>query len=295
MPSAEYRPRFSLSSARRCPPRPVRRSRHRRPTRTRRRRRSGSGQTDETDAHIRETFGLTISPGRGDRPGPRRALSREEQVGLVVLLDQFPRNIYRPRRGLRLRRQGARRSPRPGRTRPRALLSSSSRPSSSCPSSTARRSPTRTTRVWLFAGMAVARAGGGRRSGARNSRLRHQAPRHHPEVRPLPPPQRDARPRVDAGGAGVPQGRAGLLDFLERDERQLRRPFGLRLAPGPGASQRPASPARRRPGRYRSPRSGDLAASRSRMSSMSLLAWPKCTCELAHAVVETRRRRPSGA
>lgn len=51
-------------------------------------------QSDETDAHIRETYGPYI-----DRAAvvdwDLDALSREEQVGLVILLDQFPRNIYR--------------------------------------------------------------------------------------------------------------------------------------------------------------------------------------------------------
>lgn len=51
-------------------------------------------QSDETDAHIRDTYGAYV-----DRAAAidwdLTALSREEQVGLVILLDQFPRNIHR--------------------------------------------------------------------------------------------------------------------------------------------------------------------------------------------------------
>ncbi len=51
-------------------------------------------QSDATDAHIRDAYGRYI-----DRAAAidwdLGALSREEQVALVVLLDQFPRNIYR--------------------------------------------------------------------------------------------------------------------------------------------------------------------------------------------------------
>jgi uncharacterized protein (DUF924 family) len=51
-------------------------------------------QSDETDAHIRESFGAYIARAAAI-DWDLDALSREEQVGLVVLLDQFPRNIYR--------------------------------------------------------------------------------------------------------------------------------------------------------------------------------------------------------
>ena len=51
-------------------------------------------QSDETDAHIRETFGAFIAPAAAI-DWDLDALSREEQAGLIVLLDQFPRNIYR--------------------------------------------------------------------------------------------------------------------------------------------------------------------------------------------------------
>jgi uncharacterized protein (DUF924 family) len=51
-------------------------------------------QSDETDAHIRETFGAAIARAAAI-DWDLDALSREEQVGLVILLDQFPRNIYR--------------------------------------------------------------------------------------------------------------------------------------------------------------------------------------------------------
>jgi len=51
-------------------------------------------QSDETDAHIRETYGGHIAPAVAV-DWNLDALSREEQVGLIILLDQFPRNIHR--------------------------------------------------------------------------------------------------------------------------------------------------------------------------------------------------------
>ena len=48
----------------------------------------------ETDAHIRDTFGKYLEPAR-ETTWDLANLSRAEQVGLVVLLDQFPRNIHR--------------------------------------------------------------------------------------------------------------------------------------------------------------------------------------------------------
>ena len=125
--------------------------------------------------------------------------------------------------------------------RHRALLSAPSGLSCPCRSSTARTSPTRTIRRSLFAAEAVAAPPQAKDGLAHGPRLRHQAPRHHPEVRPLPPPQRHARPRVDAGGARVPEERAGVLDFLEARERQFRRPVAVsprRLGAAPAAAPR---------------------------------------------------------
>ena len=51
-------------------------------------------QSDETDAHIRDTYGRYIAQAAAI-DWDLDALSREEQIGLVVLLDQFPRNIFR--------------------------------------------------------------------------------------------------------------------------------------------------------------------------------------------------------
>lgn len=51
-------------------------------------------QSDATDAHIRDTFGAAIPEALAE-PWDVSDLSREEQMGLVVLLDQFPRNIFR--------------------------------------------------------------------------------------------------------------------------------------------------------------------------------------------------------
>ncbi len=51
-------------------------------------------QSDETDQTIRDRFGEYLDPA-ADTDWELGALTREQQVGLVVLLDQFPRNIFR--------------------------------------------------------------------------------------------------------------------------------------------------------------------------------------------------------
>ncbi len=51
-------------------------------------------RNDETDRTIRERFGWAIADAAA-LEWNLGALSRREQIGLVVLLDQFPRNIYR--------------------------------------------------------------------------------------------------------------------------------------------------------------------------------------------------------
>ena len=51
-------------------------------------------RSDETDAHIRDNWGADIARA-AEIDWDLDALSREERVGLVILLDQFPRNIYR--------------------------------------------------------------------------------------------------------------------------------------------------------------------------------------------------------
>ena len=51
-------------------------------------------QSDATDADIRERFGEYLDEARG-ADWNLAGLTREEQVGLVILLDQFPRNIFR--------------------------------------------------------------------------------------------------------------------------------------------------------------------------------------------------------
>ena len=52
------------------------------------------GAKAETDDHIRDTFGKYL-PAAKDTEWDLAHLSHEEQVALVILLDQFPRNIYR--------------------------------------------------------------------------------------------------------------------------------------------------------------------------------------------------------
>jgi len=51
-------------------------------------------QSDETDAFIRDTFGWAL-PIAVAIDWDLAALTREEQIALVVLFDQFPRNIFR--------------------------------------------------------------------------------------------------------------------------------------------------------------------------------------------------------
>jgi uncharacterized protein (DUF924 family) len=51
-------------------------------------------KSDETDRHIRETYGNFIDEAAG-KDWDLTSLSREEAVALVVLFDQFPRNLYR--------------------------------------------------------------------------------------------------------------------------------------------------------------------------------------------------------
>jgi uncharacterized protein (DUF924 family) len=48
----------------------------------------------KVDDHIRQTFGQYIGPAAKAKWDLGK-LSRREQIGLVVLLDQFPRNIHR--------------------------------------------------------------------------------------------------------------------------------------------------------------------------------------------------------
>ena len=51
-------------------------------------------QSDAVDAHIRENFAQYLEPAK-TAEWNLAALSREEQVALLVLLDQFPRNLFR--------------------------------------------------------------------------------------------------------------------------------------------------------------------------------------------------------
>jgi uncharacterized protein (DUF924 family) len=50
--------------------------------------------SDAFDEEIRQRYGRYIRPA-AERHWDLAALSREERIGLVVLLDQFPRNIFR--------------------------------------------------------------------------------------------------------------------------------------------------------------------------------------------------------
>ncbi len=50
--------------------------------------------SEEVDNHIRETFGPHLDEAR-DTDWKLSELTREEQMGLIVMLDQFPRQIWR--------------------------------------------------------------------------------------------------------------------------------------------------------------------------------------------------------
>ena len=51
-------------------------------------------RSDETDRFIRDTFGAFI-PEAANAAWNHADMTREEQIALVVMLDQFPRNIFR--------------------------------------------------------------------------------------------------------------------------------------------------------------------------------------------------------
>lgn len=51
-------------------------------------------QNEETDRRVREQFGHVLEPAAGIEWQPE-TLSREQAVALVVLFDQFPRNMFR--------------------------------------------------------------------------------------------------------------------------------------------------------------------------------------------------------
>ena len=51
-------------------------------------------QSDETDKVIRRRFGHLIAAAAG-QTWSREQLSRQQAIALVVLFDQFPRNIHR--------------------------------------------------------------------------------------------------------------------------------------------------------------------------------------------------------
>lgn len=51
-------------------------------------------QDDDVDAMVRDRFGSSIAEA-ADQEWDLETLTRQQRVGLVILLDQFPRNIYR--------------------------------------------------------------------------------------------------------------------------------------------------------------------------------------------------------
>ena len=121
--------------------------------------------------------------------------SDDGALALVIVLDQFPRNMFRgDASDLCERRAGARRR------RPRHRPRRRSRGSIRCcceflylPFMHSEHLPDQLRCVALF------------RSGrqCREPEIRRAACRHHPPVRPLPAPQPPAGPRDDAGGAGL--------------------------------------------------------------------------------------------
>ncbi len=101
--------------------------------------------TEAIDAHIRDTLGHQIDRAR-DAAWDLPALTRRQQVALIVMLDQFPRQIHRQSGEAFACDAVALAIARALVVNWRDASSSSSRPSSCCPSSTARTSPIRISR-----------------------------------------------------------------------------------------------------------------------------------------------------
>ena len=180
-------------------------------------------RSDATDAHIRDTFGGHLDEAR-IASWNLSALSRREAIALVVLLDQFPRNIFRTSGEAFAYDEKAR-------DIARRLVASGpdqffwiERAFLYLPFEHSEDIADQDRSVMYYAELAVTRARNPARLFPQEPRFRHQAPRPHPPVRPLPPPQRGARPHLHPGGARLSEGeRQGVLSV----RRWMRWPGGL--------------------------------------------------------------------
>ena len=159
--------------------------------------------------------GEMVQEGRGVRPRDRRALralhaeaaagrkqdwakTPEGALALLLVLDQFSRNMFRGTPKAFAQDEMARAIAREARRRGlrRAGRAGASASSSTCRSCIRRRSPTRSAASLLIHAFAPA-----------DSALCARPRADHPALRPLPASQPDPRPPHDPGRAGFPRWR----------------------------------------------------------------------------------------
>ena len=172
----------------------------------------GSRKSDSSTMEIRARFGATIEPAL---PGRARHWvgDTDGTLALILLLDQFTRNVFRetPRAfagDIAARWAHARALVYSGR-RP-AIRADASAGSSTCRSSIRRTSSTSTSRC----GCSQSLADDGLN---RSADMGAEAFRSDPAVRSFPPSQRHTGPRLDARGGRVPQ--AARFAVLNREHR----------------------------------------------------------------------------
>jgi uncharacterized protein (DUF924 family) len=172
------------------------------------------------DDPLRERFGATLEEAATGALDEAWTASPKDTLALIILLDQFSRNIYRgsarmfaqDARALGIARRGLSRGD-------DARLSMYEAAFFYLPFEHAEDLPTQEEAVRLFTAP-PAGAAGGEGGGEELPRLRHPAPGHRRALRPLPAPQRAAGPELDARGAGVPPGaRVVLLTGRRRRTR----------------------------------------------------------------------------
>ena len=136
---------------------------------------------------------------RPTRPQPPESFidweaTAEGALALVIVLDQFPRNMFRDdARAFCRRSAGAAVADRAMRVASIRRLHAANGSSSICRSS-----------IRNIGEPGALRRAVAARSATPNAEMGGTARRHHPPVRPLPPSQRRARPRNDCRGAGLP-------------------------------------------------------------------------------------------
>ena len=159
-------------------------------------------KSDETDAHIRETYEPFIHEAAG-KEWDISSLTREEGVALVVLFDQFPRNIFRDS-GMQFAFDAK------AREIAEALTGSGpdrffsiERDLLSLPFQHHEDAASQDLVCAHGGGYGGERAGEHAPDAPQLPRLRLQTPRPDPQIRPLSAPQRPSWPDLDAGGTGL--------------------------------------------------------------------------------------------